>query len=68
MLEALRAHRTVVFDDRGRAYGDPQFVRLAQDAGLHPSAAPDGRAAAASRVLGLLALLGVVVTQGRVRG
>ncbi|HEY0782398.1 MAG TPA: PHP-associated domain-containing protein [Thermoanaerobaculia bacterium] len=68
VLEALRAHRTVVFDDRGRAYGDPQCIRLAQEGGLHASAAPDGWAAAASRVLALVALLGLVLTQGRTRG
>jgi hypothetical protein len=59
ILEAIRAHRTLVFDgDRG-AYGDPALQQLA--AGRLPEPTPDpGAAGRVSGVLGLIGLLGVI--------
>jgi predicted metal-dependent phosphoesterase TrpH len=39
VMDALRAHRTVVYGLNGRAFGDPALVRLADAAGLRDVAA-----------------------------
>jgi hypothetical protein len=53
ILEALREHRTVVFDRDGTPYGDPRLIPL-----LHPDApvAPAGWLAVFSRWAGIAAL------------
>ena len=40
ILDAVRAHRTVVYGRDGQAYGDPALVRLADDDGRLRAAAP----------------------------
>jgi hypothetical protein len=55
ILEALRAHRTLVFD-AGRVYGDPALQQLA--VGRLPEPAPKPRPL--SGILGLAGLLGVI--------
>jgi hypothetical protein len=53
VLDAIRAGRTVVYD-RGRAYGDPELIRL----GVPERAAPmEGFAGLLSRVAGIAGLL-----------
>ncbi len=53
VLEAIRAGRTVVYD-RGRAYGDPELIRL----GVPERAVPmEGFAGLLSRVAGIAGLL-----------
>ena len=64
ILEALRAHRTVVYGLNGKAYGDPAFVQLAAGhRGLRDAAssdAPVGWLDWVSRVCGVLGLVGLV--------
>lgn len=43
ILDAIRAHRTVVYGRDNRAYGDPALVRLAADDGRLPREAPSRR-------------------------
>jgi hypothetical protein len=66
IVEAVRAHRTVIFDLQGHPWGDPQMIRLAvQDGrlGKPTASAPDGSfLAALSRILGASGLLGALVT------
>jgi hypothetical protein len=63
ILEAIREHRTVVYD-RARAYGDPELIRLArQEPRLEHAALiePDSSFLALfSRVIGVLGLLGTL--------
>ena len=40
ILEAIRAHRTVVYGLDGRAYGDPAMIRLGEGLGLAEAASP----------------------------
>jgi predicted metal-dependent phosphoesterase TrpH len=65
VMDALRAGRTVVYDDNGRAWGNPELIALAgQNGGLRERGImPDGTDAMAriSRVSGLLALLGALM-------
>jgi len=63
VLDALGAGRTVVVDDRGQPYGDPQRARFLMEAGLPAQTAlrlrrtPWERAAMLSAWLGLLGLV-----------
>jgi hypothetical protein len=66
ILEALRAHRTVVYGPGGKAYGDPALIQLAA---THPElrerATTDetpGWLDWISRVCGVIGCLGLVVT------
>ena len=65
VVEALRAGRTVVYDDSGRAWGNPDLIRLAErNGGLRERGImPDGTDAMGriSRVCALLGLLGAVM-------
>jgi predicted metal-dependent phosphoesterase TrpH len=65
ILEALRAGRTVVYDRDGRAYGDPELIRLAaRDLRIDALRSPpsdQGFLIAVSRLCGILGLLGVVL-------
>jgi hypothetical protein len=69
ILDAVRAHRTVVYGLGGRAYGDPALVRLAaEDGRLRELAAPEspgGPLDWCSRIGGLLGLAGLVVFRRR---
>jgi hypothetical protein len=62
VLEALRNHRTVVYD-RGRYYGDAHLVQLAKSDGrLARNSKPEvSGLTVAARVVGMLALLVVIV-------
>ena len=64
IVEAVRAHRTVVYGFGGKAYGDPAFISHAEshrlrEAGLIPI--PRGVADVISQVGGLAGLLGLVL-------
>jgi hypothetical protein len=63
ILDALRAGHTVVYDRDARAFGDPELIRLAAQeprfAELRSSPSNDGFLTKASRVCGLLGLLGL---------
>ena len=66
ILDALRAHRTVVYGFKGRAFGDPALIRLADAAGLGDLARSYTRARGSvldwlSRITAAAALLGIVV-------
>lgn len=62
ILEALRVHRTVVYDRDGRSFGDPDLIRLSAQtlefAALRALPQDNGFFARMSRVCGLLGLLG----------
>jgi hypothetical protein len=61
ILEAIRARRTVVYGRSGKAYGDPELIRLAAADGRLPMAArPDYSASLPDRVSQLLGLAGLV--------
>lgn len=69
IVDAIRAHRTVVYAEKGRVYGDPSLVRLAA---AHPAlrerAVTDPPPTALeifSRLAGLAGLVGLVLTRGR---
>jgi hypothetical protein len=69
IIDAVRARRTVVYVEKGRAYGDPSLVQLAA---AHPElraqAVEDRQPTALelfSRLAGLAGLAGLVLTQGR---
>jgi len=71
IIDALRAHRTVVYDGRGRAYGDPA---LAAVLAREPIARPpvpgyeaNGRLDAAARVLGWIGLVLWIVVRNPLR-
>jgi hypothetical protein len=72
ILDALRAHRTVVYGLGGKAYGDPSLVQLAAThAELHDAAsfdAPAGWLDWVSRVCGVLGLLGLIAGDRPRRG
>jgi hypothetical protein len=65
ILEALREHRTVVYSRTGRAWGDPQLIRIAAADGRLPRRAPaspdNGFLPLISRVCGVLALIGAIL-------
>jgi PHP-associated len=63
ILDAVRAHRTVVFGAHGQAYGDPALVTLAMNDGrLRRAPAPTSRwLNLASQILGVLGMVGVIV-------
>jgi predicted metal-dependent phosphoesterase TrpH len=65
ILEALRAHRTVVYDRDGRAFGDADLIRLSAQtpefAALRALPQHNGFLARMSRVCGLLGLFGAFV-------
>jgi hypothetical protein len=64
ILEALRAGRTAVYDREGRAYGDPELIRLASETGSLPrSEAPPAATMLGlfSRTAGALGLLGLIL-------
>jgi hypothetical protein len=63
ILDAVRAHRTVVFGKDGRVYGDPQLVQFAsQLRGLAPSPASRGGTLDwFSRLSGVLGLAGLIL-------
>lgn len=69
VLDALRAHRTVVYAEKGRVYGDPALVQLAAS---HPELREEAVTDPApsilelvSRLTGLVGLLGLALTQSR---
>ena len=66
VLQALRTRRTVVYAMDGRAYGDPELVKLADGAGLREVAARYTRAQGSvldwvSRVAAIAGLIGIVL-------
>jgi hypothetical protein len=69
ILEALRAHRTVVYGLEGKAYGDPALVQLANERSqLREAVALDARTGWSdwvSRVCGVLGLLGLILSGQR---
>lgn len=71
VLDALRAHRTIVYGLGGKAYGDPALIALAATRpDLRESAttdAPVGWLDWVSRVCGVAGLAGLVSSRGRRR-
>src|SRR5262249_20695999 len=69
IVDALRAHRTVVYGLPDRPFGDPELVKLVEhDARLREQAVPDWRGGALAwinRIAGLLALGVVALTESR---
>jgi len=69
ILDALRAHRTVVYGEKGRVYGDPSLVQLAAtQPALHQQAVEDSAPSAldvVSRLFGLAGLASLVLTRSR---
>jgi predicted metal-dependent phosphoesterase TrpH len=69
VLDALRARRTVVYGLGGRAYGDPELIRLAESVPrLRTAASTDAPASSLdwlSRVAGVFGLASVVLAQRR---
>jgi predicted metal-dependent phosphoesterase TrpH len=69
ILDALRAHRTVVYGLNGRAYGNPTLVQLAaDDRRLKDAATGNSRGGLLdwfSRVAGVVGLAGALVFGGR---
>jgi PHP-associated len=66
ILDAIRARRTVVYGLGGKAYGDPDLIRLAAADGRLPAAArPDYAASWLDRVSQLLGLAGLAALVGR---
>jgi hypothetical protein len=69
ILDAIRARRTVVYGRDGRAYGNPELIRLAADDGRLPAAArPDYPASGLDRVsqfLGFAGLAAIVIGSRR---
>ena len=65
ILEAVRAHRTVVYGRDGRAYGDAALMPLAERAGLREAAIEWQRRGGAldwwSRIAGVIGLAGLVM-------
>jgi hypothetical protein len=61
ILQALRERHTVVYDRDGRAYGDPELIRLAAEDGRlpvsDPNSAPAGFLGKFSWIAGVLGLL-----------
>jgi hypothetical protein len=68
ILDAVRAHRTVVYGRDGRAYGDAALVQMAAAAGRlrdrEPARVPAGWLDWVSRLAGLLGLAGVIARSG----
>jgi hypothetical protein len=66
VLEAIREHRTVVYD-RGNWFGDPQLIELAKKDGrlAYDVVVSSDWLSAFSRIAGSLALLGLIFTVGR---
>jgi predicted metal-dependent phosphoesterase TrpH len=68
ILEAIRERHTVTFGVGGKAYGDPEFVHLAESAGLRHRVPKNERGNASdwlSRIGGLVGLAGLVLNQAR---
>ena len=69
IVSAIRARHTVVYDDDGRAYGDPELIQLAAQNGhlreREPSRSDPGILAIVSRIAGILGLFGAVVFSSR---
>ena len=68
ILDGVRAHRTVVYGRDGRAYGDPELVRLAAGGGLRerePWRQPVGWLDGVSRIGAVLGLGGVIFGRSR---
>ena len=62
ILEAIRARRTVVYGREGKAYGDPELIRLAAADGRLPAAARPGYSPSLlDRVSHLLGLAGLAM-------
>jgi len=61
IIEAIRAKRTVVYGREGKAYGNPELIRLAAADGRLPAAArPDYSPSLLDRVSQLLGLAGII--------
>ena len=65
IVSAIRARHTIVYDDDGRAYGNPDLIRLAEQDGRirqrEPAPSGTGALAMFSRLAGILGLLGAVL-------
>ena len=69
ILNAVRAHRTVVYGRDGRAYGDPALLRLVANEGRlrgrDPSGSHPGWLDWLSRLAGVLGLAGLIISGRR---
>ena len=66
ILEAIRQHRTVVYDLEGRAWGDPALIQLAAGRLRDREPQPPGALDVFSRTCGLLGLIGTLISGNRV--
>ena len=72
ILDAVRAHRTIVYGRDGKAYGDPVLIRLAEaDGRLRDRAALSSSRGGAldwfSLLVGVIGLAGLIAFGGRRR-
>ncbi len=69
IVDAVRAHRTVVYGLPDRPFGDPELVKLAEnDTRLRQQAVPDWRGGALAwinRIAGLVALAAIAALSSR---
>jgi hypothetical protein len=65
IVDAVRQHRTVVFDDAGRAFGDPELIRLSAGRLRDREPKPAGALDWVSRVCGVAGMLGLVLSPAR---
>jgi hypothetical protein len=69
IIEAIRAHRTIVYGLPERPFGDPELVKLVEhDTRLRDRAVPDWRGGALdwiNRIAALLALAAIAATESR---
>jgi hypothetical protein len=62
IVDAVRQHHTVVLDDGGEAFGDPELIRISTGRLRDREPKPAGTLDWISRVCGLVGLLGLVLS------
>ena len=68
IVDAVRQHRTVVYDDEGRAFGDPELIRVSAARLRDREPKPAGAIDWISRICGLVGMLGLVLSTARPSG
>ncbi len=65
IVDAVRQHRTVVYDDEGRTFGDPELIRVSAGRLRNREPQPAGAIDWISRVCGLVGMFGLVLSTAR---